>query len=200
MGGAGADLVELLVPDSAAWRDWLAENHDRSPGVWLVLHKKGGSVTSMTYQQALDEALCFGWIDGQGKRRDEQSSLVRMTPRRSRSIWSARNVEHIARLEGEGRMQPAGRAAVDAAKADGRWDRAYASPANAQVPADLAEAVAADPAAQATFEGLSSTNRYALIYRVISVKRAETRTRKIKQYVEMLARGETLYPQKPKRS
>jgi uncharacterized protein YdeI (YjbR/CyaY-like superfamily) len=190
------ELPELLVPDAAAWRDWLAQNHTSSPGVWLVLHKKGGDVTTVTYAGALDEALCYGWIDGQSARRDEASYLQRMTPRGPRSMWSARNVEHIARLEREGRMQEAGRAAVRAAQADGRWEAAYAGPATAEVPVDLAAAVAANPDAQAMFEVLTSTNRFALIHRLNSVKREETRTRKIAEYVEMLARQETPYPQR----
>jgi uncharacterized protein YdeI (YjbR/CyaY-like superfamily) len=111
-----SELPELLVPDAAAWRAWLAEHHSGSRGVWLVLHKKGGDVTTLTYAQALDEALCFGWIDGQGRRRDAAASLQRMTPRTSRSPWSARNVGYVERLEREGRMQSAGRAAVEAAK------------------------------------------------------------------------------------
>ena len=190
------ELPELLVPDAAAWRDWLADHHATAPGVWLVLHKQGGGVTSLTYAAALDEALCFGWIDGQAARRDAESYLQRMTPRGPRSAWSARNVEHVARLERENRMREAGSAAVRAAKADGRWERAYAGPATAEVPADLAEAIAADPRAQAMFDVLTSTNRFALIHRLNAVKRAETRSRKIGQFVEMLARHETPYPQK----
>lgn len=120
------ELEELLVPDVAGWRAWLESHHSSSPGVWLVLHKRGGSVTSLTYPAAVEEALCFGWIDGQARRRDEGSSCLRMTPRRPRSMWSASNVERVARLEREGRMRDAGRAAVRAAQADGRWDRAYA--------------------------------------------------------------------------
>lgn len=190
------ELPELLVPDAAAWRDWLAEHHSTEPGVWLVLHKRGGGVTTLTYADALDEALCFGWIDGQAASRDAESYLQRMTPRGPRSAWSARNVDHVARLERENRMREAGSAAVRAAKSDGRWERAYAGPATAEVPTDLAEAIAADPRAQAMFDVLTSTNRFALIYRLNSVKRAETRSRKIGQFVEMLARHETPYPQK----
>ncbi len=193
---AKAELEELLVADAAAWRDWLVEHHDSSPGVWLVLTKKGGSTTALRYAEAVEEALCVGWIDGQGRRRDQESSYQRMTPRTSRSAWSARNVERVERLESEGRMLPAGRAAVDAAKADGRWDRAYAGPATAEVPEDLAAAIAAVPEAQAMFEVLTSANRFALIHRLGAVKRAETRTRKIGEFVEMLARHETPYPQK----
>ncbi len=190
------ELPELLVPDASAWRAWLAEHHATSPGVWLVLTKRGGDVTSLTYAAALDEALCYGWIDGQAAKRDAATSLQRMTPRGPRSRWSARNVDHVARLEREHRMQEAGRAAVRAAQADGRWDAAYAGPATAEVPADLAAAIAANPQAQAMFEVLTSTNRFALIHRLGAVKRAETRARKIGEFVEMLARHETPYPQK----
>jgi uncharacterized protein YdeI (YjbR/CyaY-like superfamily) len=121
------ELEELLVPDVAGWRTWLQTHHDVSPGVWLVLHKRGGAVTSLTYPAAVEEALCFGWIDGQGRRRDDGSSFLRMTPRRPRSVWSASNVERVARLEREGRMHESGRAAVRAAQADGRWERATAA-------------------------------------------------------------------------
>ena len=190
------ELEELLVKDAAEWRAWLEQNHASSPGVWLVLHKKGGSVTELDYETALNEALCFGWIDGQGRRRDDESSFQRMTRRGPKSVWSARNVDRIGRLEAAGRMTEAGQAAVAAAKADGRWEAAYVGQAAAEVPEDLAAAIAADPAAQAMFEVLSSVNRYALIYRTNSVKQASTRARKIAGFVEMLARGETPYPQK----
>lgn len=191
------ELPELLIADAPAWREWLEQHHADSPGVWLVLHKKGGEVTTLTYSQALDEALCFGWIDGQLGRRDASSYRQRFTPRKARSAWSAHNADHVARLSAEGRMHPAGHAAVDAAKADGRWDKAYAGQGSATMPEDLTSAIAANPAAAAMLETLSSTNRYALIYRVNAVKRAETRARKIAQFVEMLARGETVYPQNP---
>jgi uncharacterized protein YdeI (YjbR/CyaY-like superfamily) len=190
------DLAELLVADAAGWRAWLSEHHDSSPGVWLVLTKKGGTQTALRYDEAVEEALCFGWIDGQGRRRDEGTSYQRMTPRTRRSMWSVINVGRVERLEREGRMQPAGRAAVDAAKADGRWDAAYEGPANAVVPEDLLAAIAANPKAQAMFDVLTKTNRFALIHRLGSVKREETRVRKIAEFVEMLARQETPYPQK----
>jgi uncharacterized protein YdeI (YjbR/CyaY-like superfamily) len=189
-------LPELLLPDATEWRAWLEENFASSPGVRLVLHRKGGAVTRLTYAGALDEALCYGWIDGQGSRRDEGSYLVRFTPRRSRSAWSAINVGHIARLEAEGRMRPAGQAAVAAAQADGRWEAAYRGQGTAEVPEDLAQAIAADPAAQAMFDVLTATNRYSLIYRVNLAKAKETRQRKIEGFVRMLASGETPYPQK----
>ncbi|GAA4465751.1 YdeI/OmpD-associated family protein [Phytohabitans houttuyneae] len=193
-----AELDELIVADAEALRAWLSANHAVSPGVWLVLTKKGGTVTTLTWQQAVDEALCFGWIDGQARKRDQETSCIRFTPRRPRSAWSQRNVAHVARLEAQGRMQAAGRVAVEAAKADGRWAAAYAPPSEAEVPADLLAAVAADPAAQAMFEVLTSANRFALIHRLNAVKRAETRERKIGEFVAMLARQETIYPQKAK--
>ncbi len=191
-----AELPELLVPDAAAWRAWLAEHHASSPGVWLVLTKKGGRVTSLDYAAALDEALCFGWIDGQVSRRDEGSTRQRFTPRRPKSAWSRRNVEHIARLTEAGRLTPAGQAAVDAAKADGRWEAAYLGPAANELPADLAEALAASPSAQAMWDVLTSQNRYAISYRVGQAKRADTRARRIAEFVAMLERGETIHPQR----
>ena len=193
-----AELEELIVADADGLRVWLSEHHATSPGVWLALTKKGGTVTTLTWQQAVDEALCVGWIDGQARKRDEESSWIRFTPRRPRSSWSQRNTDHVARLEEQGRMQPAGRAAVDAAKADGRWAVAYAPPSEAEVPGDLLAAIAAVPAAQAMFDVLTKGNRFALIYRVNAVKRAETRERKIGEFVAMLARHETIYPQKAK--
>ena len=147
-------------------------------------------------QQAVDEALCVGWIDGQGRARDSQTSSIRFTPRRPRSPWSRRNVANVARMEAQGRMLPAGQRAVEAAKADGRWEFAYAAQSEAEVPADLAAAVAAEPAAQAMFDVLTKTNRFALIYRLGAVKRPATRERKIAEFVAMLARHETPHPQK----
>jgi uncharacterized protein YdeI (YjbR/CyaY-like superfamily) len=191
-----AELPELLVPDATAWRAWLADNHASSPGVWLVLTKKGGQVTELDYAAALDEALCFGWIDGQVARRDEGSMRQRFTPRRPKSAWSRRNVEHIARLSAEGRLMPAGQAAVDAAKADGRWEAAYAGAAAGEVPPDLAAALAANGQARAMWEVLTSQNRYAITYRVGQAKRPETRARRIAEFVAMLERGETVYPQR----
>ena len=190
------ELEELVVPDAEALRAWLLDNHETSPGVWLTLTRRGGTVTSLTWQQAVDEALCVGWIDGQGRARDSETSSIRFTPRRPRSPWSQRNVANVARLEAEGRMLPAGWRAVEAAKADGRWEVAYAAQSEAEVPADLAAAVAADPAAQAMFDVLTKTNRFALIYRLGAVKRPATRERKIAEFVAMLARKETPHPQK----
>lgn len=165
--------------------------------MWLVLAKKGKiSSTSLSYDQALDEALCYGWIDGQARRRDDSTSYQRFTPRRSRSPWSARNVGIVAGLLDEGRMHPAGVAEVERARADGRWDAAYAGPASAEVPADLIAALRASPAAQAMFDILTSQNRYAILHRIGLAKRADTRARRIGQFVDMLARGETVYRQR----
>ncbi|MEI8406744.1 MULTISPECIES: YdeI/OmpD-associated family protein [unclassified Kribbella] len=189
--------AELVVPDADAWHAWLSEHHQANDGIWLVLAKKNVlTPTSLSYDQALDEALCHGWIDGQRMGRDEHTFLQRFTPRRARSIWSKRNVGIIARLESEGRMVPAGREQVERAKADGRWEAAYGGSRDLEVPADLAEALAAEPRAQAMFDILTSANRFAVVYRVTSPKRPETRVRRIAQLVEQLARGETIYPQK----
>jgi uncharacterized protein YdeI (YjbR/CyaY-like superfamily) len=194
------ELPELLVPDVAAWRAWLVVHHEDEPGVRLVLHKKGGTVTTLTYDQALDEALCVGWIDGQVNRRDESSYYQRFTPRTRRSAWSARNVGHIARLDAEGRILPAGRAAVEAAQADGRWERAYAGAATATVPDDFARAIADHPAARARFDALTSQNRYAFLYRLGAVKTPAARQRNIEKFVGMLERGELFHPQRGSRT
>lgn len=188
---------ELVLRDAAAWRAWLGAHHADSAGVWLVLAKKGTvKPTRLTYDAALEEALCHGWIDGQVRRRDAATYKQRFTPRRKRSSWSKRNVAHAERLVKEGRMHPAGAAEMERAKADGRWEAAYAGPASIEVPDDLAAALAAEPEAQALFDELTSQNRYAVLYRVTTAKRADTRARRIEQFVAMLARGETPYPQK----
>ena len=192
-----ADPPKLIVRDAAAWRTWLAENVDEQAGVWLVLAKKGTTdPTSLSYAAALEEALCHGWIDGQARRRDEGTYVQRFTPRRRRSMWSQRNVGIVERLTAEGRMHPQGLSEVARAKADGRWEAAYAGPATAEIPADLTEALAARPEAQAMFENLTSQNRFAVLHRLRAAKRQETRARRIEQYVDMLARGETFYPQR----
>jgi len=192
-----AEQPELVVRNAGAWRKWLAKHHADVDGVWLVLAKKGTKTpTSLTYDEALDEALCHGWIDGQVRRRDETTYKQRFTPRRKRSPWSKRNVGIAERLAAEGRMHPAGLAEVERAKGDGRWEAAYAGPASIEVPPDLAAALAAEPKAQALFENLTKQNRYAILYRVTTAKRPDTRTRRIEEFVAMLARGETPYPQK----
>ncbi|WP_146364041.1 YdeI/OmpD-associated family protein [Arthrobacter yangruifuii] len=190
------ELPELLLPDAGAWREWLERNYGLSRGVRLVLGKKGGNVTQLTYRTALDEALCFGWIDAQADKRDEQSYLQRFQPRGPRSIWSLRNVGHISRLEAEGRMHPAGRDAVLSAKVDGRWDAAYAGPAAAEIPDDLQTAIAAVPAAQDMFDVLTSQNRYAMYFRLRGLKTQAARDRRVADYVQMLSEHRSPYPQK----
>jgi uncharacterized protein YdeI (YjbR/CyaY-like superfamily) len=191
-----SELAELLVRDVQAWRAWLGDHHGE-PGVWLVLAKKGTTEpTSLGYDEALEQALCHGWIDGQVRRRDELTYRQRFTPRRARSKWSRRNVSLVERLLASGRMHPAGVAAIERARADGNWDAAYAGQASIAVPDDLATALAANRAAQATFETLTSQNRYAILYRLESLKRADTRARRIEKYVAMLARGDTIHPQR----
>src|SRR5580704_9672185 len=194
----GADaLPELLIADAAAWRAWLEGHYADESGVWLVLAKKGTrEPTSLSYDEALEEALCHGWIDGQVGRRDERTYRQRFTPRRARSSWSQRNVSIVERLLAQERMRPAGLAAVASAKADGRWESAYAGQRSIEVPADLAAALAAEPDAKATFETLTSQNRYAILYRLGEAKRSDTRARRIERFVAMLARGETIHPQK----
>jgi len=190
-------VPELVVADAAAWRAWLAENHTDPTGVWLRLARKGTtSPTSLVYDEALRTALCFGWIDGQVQKHDAATYRQRFTPRRRRSPWSARNVGIVAELEAAGLMAPAGIAEVERAKADGRWAAAYAGPATAEVPDDLAAAIDADPAARAMFDVLTKQNRYAVVWRVLQAKKPETRQRRIEQFVAMLARGETVHPQR----
>jgi uncharacterized protein YdeI (YjbR/CyaY-like superfamily) len=192
-----AQPPQLLVADASAWHSWLRAHHHEQQGVWLALAKKGVTEpTSLSYDEALEEALCHGWIDGQAMRNDERTYRQRFTPRRARSPWSKRNVAIAERLLAEDRMHPAGLAAVAAAKADGRWESAYAGSATIEVPADLAAALRAEPRAKAMFEILTSQNRYAVLYRITGAKREQTRARHIKQFVAMLARGETPYPQK----
>jgi uncharacterized protein YdeI (YjbR/CyaY-like superfamily) len=192
---------ELVVADAAAWERWLGAHHAESSGVRLVLAKRGTTEpTRLTHAEALEVAIAFGWIDGQSGRRDDATWAVRFTPRRARSQWSKRNTQIADRLIAEGRMRPSGLAEVERAKADGRWDAAYAGSATISVPEDLAAALAASPAAAATFETLSGQNRYAVLYRVTTAKRPETRARRIDKLVAMLARGETPHPQTRQRA
>ena len=190
------ELPELVVPDAAAWRRWLTRHHDNPDGVWLTIAKKGTTKpTRLSYDDALVEALCFGWIDGQVRRNDEATYFQRFTPRRARSPWSRRNVEIAEKLIAEGRMHAAGLAHIERARSDGRWSAAYDGPASITVPDDLATALAAQPRAQAMFDILTSQNRYAVLYRISQAKRPETRARRIAEFVAMLADGKTVYPQ-----
>jgi uncharacterized protein YdeI (YjbR/CyaY-like superfamily) len=193
------ELPELLVADVAGWRTWLKSHHTKSQGVWLVLAKKGTThPTTLSYDDALDEAICFGWIDGQLGRRDNATFLRRFTPRQPRSRWSQRNVAIAERLTASGRMHRSGEDEVRQAKADGRWKSAYAGQASLEVPEDLADALKANPRAQAMFQTLSSANRYSILYRIGSAKKIETRAKRIEHFVDVLARGETIHPQSPR--
>ncbi|WP_434041467.1 MULTISPECIES: YdeI/OmpD-associated family protein [Sorangium] len=186
-------------PDEAAFEAWLAANHARETELWLRIYKKGSGVATVTYAQALDVALCWGWIDGIRKALDESSFLQRLTPRKARSVWSQINRDHIARLTAAGRMTPHGQRHVDAARADGRWDAAYApirSATEATIPDDLRAAIEADPRARETFQTLGRQNLFALTFRTNNMKTPAGRARKIAALVEMLARGETLVPER----
>jgi uncharacterized protein YdeI (YjbR/CyaY-like superfamily) len=194
------DREELVFADVRRWHAWLEQHHSSSAGIWLVLAKKGTlKPTSLTYTQALEEALCFGWIDGQAHSRDGATFRQGFTPRRKRSPWSKRNTGIAERLVLEGRMHESGVVAMDRAKADGRWEAAYAGPASIDVPPELAAALAGSRKANAKFAMLNSQNRYAILYRIATAKRAETRIKRIAQFVDMLERGETIYPQKADR-
>lgn len=188
------DAVEAEVfEDGAAWSRWLQRHHASSPGVWMRLSKKGAPEPSVGYAQALEEALCWGWIDARKQSAGEHHWLQRWTPRGPRSLWSKVNREKATRLIDEGRMQPAGLREVERAKADGRWDRAYDSPGRSSVPPDLQAALDASPEAARFFETLNSANRYAVLWRIQTAKRADTRARRIEQCLQMLRRGETFH-------
>lgn len=190
------DVPTLIVVDAAAFREWLHANDGSSDGVWLMLAKKNTTdPTSLTHAEALEEALCHGWIDGQKRSRDATTFSQRFTPRRRTSQWSKRNVGIAERLIADGRMLPSGLVEIARAKADGRWAAAYSGQAAATVPEDLAMALAGNAAADQMFRSLNGANRYAVLYRIETAKRADTRARRIDQFVAMLARGETIHPQ-----
>ena len=176
------------------FRAWLREHHDTSAGIWLQLAKKGSGRTSITYDEAVEVALTFGWIDGQARSGDDTYWLQGFTRRRPRSPWSRRNRERAEALIAAGAMEPSGLAEVERARADGRWDRAYEGPRTAAPPPDLVEALVARPAARDFFATLNSANRYAILYRIQDAKRPETRARRIARFVDMLEQGETIYP------
>jgi uncharacterized protein YdeI (YjbR/CyaY-like superfamily) len=185
------ELPLFQFPDPQAWEAWLAEHHD-TPGVWLKFAKKGTGVVTVTYAEALPVALCWGWIDGQVGRLDETFYRQRFTPRGRRSKWSQINRRHVERLTSEGRMRPPGLAAVDAAKADGRWDAAYPAASEATVPPDLQRALDENPDAGAFFATLTGSTRYAFLYRLHNVSRPDARSRRIADYIERLAAERTL--------
>ncbi|MER6094427.1 YdeI/OmpD-associated family protein [Streptomyces sp. NPDC001728] len=188
------DLEIVAFASAGEFERWLGEHHAQSPGIWLKLRKKAPGIVALDYAQALDVALCHGWIDGQKAKFDDEWWLQRFSPRSSRSRWSKINRDKVAVLIAQGRMRPAGQAEIDRAKADGRWEAAYDSARTATVPDDLAAALAAVPAAAAAFETLDRPNRYAILYRVQDAKRPETRARRIEKFVTMLANGEKPHP------
>ncbi len=188
------DLPVRLFKTDGAWEKWLARNGETSPGIWLRVAKKAAKLKSITISDALDVALCYGWIDGQSRSWDDESFVQRFTPRRKKSIWSKINRVKVTGLIESGRMQPAGHAAIEAAKADGRWDAAYDSPRTAEVPEDLQAELDANPDAKAFFATISSQNRYAILFRIQTAKKPETKSKRIKEFVGMLTRKETFYP------
>jgi uncharacterized protein YdeI (YjbR/CyaY-like superfamily) len=189
-----SELSVLPFESKKKWADWLVRQHDKSAGVWLKLGKKDSGIPSVTYEEALDIALCYGWIDGQKKGFDEKYWLQKFTPRGPKSIWSKINTEKVEKLIANGEMKPAGLKAVEAAKQDGRWAAAYSSQKNISVPEDFQSALDKNRKAKAFFATLNSVNRYAILFRIQTAKKAETRTRRIQQFVEMLERGEKVHP------
>lgn len=189
------DRETLRFADAASWEKWLAKNYDKSPGVYLAIAKKDTGLQSVSHQEALDISLCYGWIDGVRNSLDGERFLQSFGPRRARSTWSQINRDKVTALIAAGRMRPPGQAEIDRAKADGRWDAAYAGQRTITVPADLQQALDAKPKAKAFFATLSSQNRFAILFRVGNVKKEETRARNIAKFVAMLERGETIYPQ-----
>jgi len=192
---AGGDLPTLSFADPAAWESWLAERHAESPGIWLQIPRKSSACPGISYAEALEVALCYGWIDGQKGRLDDDYWVQRFTPRRPGSRWSKINTGKAEELIDAGRMRPAGLREVELARADGRWDAAYAGQRAMAVPPDLERALASDDAARAFFATLSGVNRYAILYRIGDAKRPQTRARRIAKYVAMLAAQETIHPQ-----
>ena len=190
-GKDGKPILQLASPEE--WEAWLDAEHASSDGVWLKFAKKGSGVTTVVYAEALDVALCFGWIDSQVMTLDERFYLQKFTPRRSRSKWSKINVEKIEALTKAGRMRPAGLEQVELAKADGRWNAAYSSPANMTEPPDLKKALKASPKAAELWARLNKSNRYAVIYQLEDAKKPETRERRLAKFIGMLERGEKLY-------
>lgn len=185
------ELPVLPFDSKKKFADWLAKNHDKSAGLWLKIAKKATGIPTVTYAEALDVALCYGWIDGQKGSFDDQYFLQKFTPRRPKSIWSKINVEKVEGLIASGEMKPAGLKAVEAAKQDGRWAAAYSSQRTMTVPADFRSALSKNKKANAFFESLTGAKRYSFLFRIETAKKAETREKRIRQFVEMLEKGET---------
>jgi len=187
-------LPILSFKSAAAWEKWLADYHATSGGIWLRFFKKNSGIATVSHAEALDEALCYGWIDGQVQKYDAKSWLYKFTPRRAKSIWSKRNIEHVTRLCKAKKMKPSGLKQVEAAKADGRWARAYDAPSAMQVPADFLRELAKDKKAEAFFKTLNKANTYAIAWRLQMAKKPETREKRMKVLLEMMAKGEKLHP------
>ncbi|MGA9510405.1 MAG: YdeI/OmpD-associated family protein [Candidatus Sulfotelmatobacter sp.] len=195
---ANAARPVWLFSSRRGWEEWLETNHRKSVGVWLRLAKKGSGLSSVSYGEALEIAICYGWIDGQKRPESEQAWLQRFVPRSAKSVWSKINREKSLALIAQGRMQAAGLEAIENAKKNGRWESAYDSPKAAEVPEDLQEALDASPGAREFFRSLDRANRYAILFRIQTVKKAATRAAKIRQFVEMLERNERIH--QPRRS
>ena len=191
---ATAELEMVAAKSAAEWRRWLAKNHEKSPGVWLRFYKKNSGVKTVTYIEAVEEALCHGWIDGQAKSCDAKSYIQRFTRRRLKSVWSKINTQRIEQLTKAGRMKPAGSAAVAAAKEDGRWVAAYDSAKTATIPADFLKELARDARAHAFFKTLNRTNLYSIAWRLQTARKPETRARRMKVILEMMRREEKFHP------
>jgi uncharacterized protein YdeI (YjbR/CyaY-like superfamily) len=188
------ELPILPFENQATWEAWLEQNHAASRGVWMQLAKKGAGIPTVTYVEAVEAALCYGWIDGQSRSQDEKTYLQKFTPRSKRSIWSKINVERALKLIEAGRMKPAGLAEIQRAQADGRWEAAYDSPKNSSIPEDLQAALDRSPKAQAFFNTLNSQNRYAILHRLQTAVKPETRQRRLEKFIQMLENNERLHP------
>jgi len=189
-----SNIETLLFPTAKAWNSWLAKNHDKSPGLWLRIAKKNSGLKSVSYPEALETALCYGWIDGQKKANDADSWLQKFTPRGPRSVWSQINRNKALALIEKKKMKPAGLQAIEHAKQTGRWDAAYASQSKMTVPEDLEEALSKNKKAKAFFATLDSANRYSILFRLHDAKKAETRLKRLQQFISMLENGEKIHP------
>lgn len=190
-----SELPVVRFKNKKDWASWLGKNHSKSAGVWLKIGKKGSGIASVDYAQALEAALCYGWIDGQKKPFDEKWWLQKFTPRGAKSIWSKVNREKAEALIQRGEMKAAGLAAVESARRDGRWEAAYDSQSRATVPADFQAELDKHPKAKAFFATLNSVNRYAILFRLHNAKKPETRAKRMEQFIQMLDKNETIYPQ-----
>lgn len=190
----GDHLQIISFPSVDAWERWLEQEHEASPGVWLKIAKKSAPVDSVSYQEALDVALCYGWIDGQKAPYDDTYWLQRFTPRKARSKWSKINRDKATALIAQGRMKPAGLREIERAQADGRWDAAYDGQRTATIPEDFAQELERNPQAKGFFASLNSVNRYAILYRIQDAKKPETRARRIERFIAMLNAGEAIHP------